>query len=175
MVGRQIGGHGNMRAFLHGHQLEGAEFQHRHILRRDLRGIAQQRMADVAAHMDNLPLRCQQLGDDGGRGGLSVRAGHRQNGAGADLKKASISEVITLPPATAAASSGTSGRRPGCGRSRPHGDPPDNRCPAAACSPAPSAPVPARPDFPFLSRAVTSMPCSSNFFNQRPVGNPPHR
>ena len=34
-------------------------------------------------------------------------------GQGQTAKNASISEVMTLPPATAAASSGTSGRRPG--------------------------------------------------------------
>ena len=67
--------------------LEGTELQHRHILRCDLRGVAQQRMADIAAHMDDLPLRRQQLGDNGGGGRLAVGAGHRQNGTGADCKE----------------------------------------------------------------------------------------
>ena len=87
MVRRQIGGHRDMGACLHGHQLEGTELQHRHILRCDLRGVAQQRMADIAAHMDDLPLRRQQLGDNGGGGRLAVGAGHRQNGTGADCKE----------------------------------------------------------------------------------------
>ena len=88
MVGRQIGGHRDMGACLHGHQLEGTELQHRHILRCDLRGVAQQRMADIAAHMDDLPLRRrQQLGDNGGGRRLAVGTGHRQNGAGADCKE----------------------------------------------------------------------------------------
>ena len=87
MIGRQIRCHSDMRAFLHGHELERTQFQHRRVLRRHFRRIAQQRVADVASHMNNFPLRRQQLGDNGCGGSLSIGAGHGQNRAGADLKK----------------------------------------------------------------------------------------
>ena len=80
---------------------------------RDVRRVAQQRVADVAPQVDGAPGGLQQLCDDGGGGGLAVGAGDGDLGQGQTSKKTSISLVSTLPRSTAAASSGTSGRRPG--------------------------------------------------------------
>ena len=44
-------------------------------------------MADVAADVDGLPRRAQQLRDDRGRRGLAVRSGHGDDRAGADMEK----------------------------------------------------------------------------------------
>ena len=44
-------------------------------------------MADIAAHMDGVAGGLQQLGNDGGRGGLAVRSGHGDDGTGANLEE----------------------------------------------------------------------------------------
>lgn len=44
-------------------------------------------VADVAADVDGLPRRAQQLRDDRGRRGLAVRSGHGDDRAGADMEK----------------------------------------------------------------------------------------
>ena len=87
MVGRQIGQNGDMGTARHGHQLEAGQLQHRVIGGLHLPRLTQQRMADVAAHMDGAPRLLQKLRDDGSGRGLSVAAGHGDDGTGADLKE----------------------------------------------------------------------------------------
>ena len=129
-------------------------------------------MADVAAHMDNLPLRCQQLGDDGGRGGLSVRAGHRQNGAGADLKKS-----LHLRSDHAAAGHGRRQLRhirPQAGGAEDHVLMEIRQITAAQ----PQLAALRRQRLSQLAQIFLFVPCGDvnaplqQFFNQRPVGNP---
>ena len=83
MIGGQIGHHGDVGAVRHGHQLEAGQLQHRVVGGAHAPGLAQQGMADVAAHMDGIARLLQQLSDDGGSGGLSVAAGDGDDGAGA--------------------------------------------------------------------------------------------
>ena len=87
MVRRQIGHHGNVGAALHGHQLEAGQLQHRIVLRSHPIRITQQRMADVAAQPHRLAGGLQQLGNDRGGRGLTVRAGNGDDGTRADLKE----------------------------------------------------------------------------------------
>ena len=87
MVGGQVGDHGDVGAPVHGHQLEGGQLQHGDIPRLHAVHVGQQGLADVAAHIDGLPRRLEQLGDDGGGGGFSVAAGDGDGAAGADLEK----------------------------------------------------------------------------------------
>ena len=87
VVGRQVGHNGDAGAPVHGHQLEGAELQHRQIRWRDVRRVAQQRAADVAPQVDGAPGGLQELCDDRGGRGLAVGPGDGDLGTGADLKK----------------------------------------------------------------------------------------
>ena len=87
VVRGQIGDHRDIRALLHGHQLKRRQFQHGHVLWHHPVHVGQQRFADVASHIDALPRRFQQLGNDRSGGGLSVAASHRDGFAGADLEK----------------------------------------------------------------------------------------
>ena len=87
MIGRQIRHHGNVRALPHGHELEAAQLQHGVVLRTHFIRLTQKRVSDVAAHVDGLSGGLQQLGDDGGGGGLPVRAGDGDERAGADGEK----------------------------------------------------------------------------------------
>ena len=87
MVWGQIGHHGDMGAAIHGHQLEAGQLQHRIIVGLHALGVAQQRVADVAAQPHGVPRGLQQLGDDGGSGGLAVGAGDGDDGARAYLEE----------------------------------------------------------------------------------------
>ena len=87
MVGGQVGDHGDVRAGVHGHQLEGGQLQHRQVVRLDGLDVRQEGTADVAAQMDVIACRFQELGDDGGGGGLAIGAGHGDGLAGADVEE----------------------------------------------------------------------------------------
>ena len=87
VVGGQVRHHGDAGALRHGHQLEGAQLQHREIVGGDVRRVAQQGPADIAPQVDGLPGGLQQLGDDGGGRRLAVGAGDGDQRAGADVKK----------------------------------------------------------------------------------------
>ena len=87
MVGCQIGHDGDVGAVLHGHQLEAGQLQHRVVRSQHPVRLAQQRVADVAAHPHALSGSLQQLGDNGRGGGFPVRAGNGDDGTRADLKE----------------------------------------------------------------------------------------
>ena len=59
----------------------------RQVRGRDVRRVAQQRVADVAPQVNGAPGGLQQLCDDGGGRRLAVGAGDGDLGTGADLKK----------------------------------------------------------------------------------------
>ena len=84
MVGRQIGDDRNVRTLRHGHQLEAGQLQHRKIRAQHSVRLAQQRVADIAAHPHTLSGLFQQLGNDGGGRRLSVRAGDSDDRTRAD-------------------------------------------------------------------------------------------
>ena len=87
MIGREVGHHGDVGALGHGHELEGAQLQHRHVPRGDGARLRQQRMADVAPQVHRPPRPLQKLGDDGGGGGLAVAARDSDHRAGTHLEK----------------------------------------------------------------------------------------
>ena len=87
MVRRKVRHHRDVRRALHIKQLERRELYDREVLRLHLLRVAQQRVADVAADVDGLPRRAQQLRDDRGRRGLAVRSGHGDDRTWADLEK----------------------------------------------------------------------------------------
>ena len=87
VVGRDVGHHRHLGAGAHTDQLEAGQFDHRHSVRRNVRQLGQQRCADVAAQKHLAPGGLKHFGDQRGRGGLAVRAGHRHDLAGAKLKK----------------------------------------------------------------------------------------
>ena len=87
VVGGQVGQHRDVGTAGHGHQLEAGQLQHGPVRGPDGIGLGQQRVADVAAHMDGVSRRPQELGNNGGGSGLAVGAGDGDDGAGADLEK----------------------------------------------------------------------------------------
>ena len=87
MVGRHVGHDGDLRALVHTDQLEAGQLDDRHILGSHLRQHGQQCRADVAAQMDFAPGGLIELGDQGGGGGLAVRAGHAHDLTGAEIKE----------------------------------------------------------------------------------------
>ena len=87
MVGRQIGDDRNVRTLRHGHQLEAGQLQHRKIRAQHSVRLAQQRVADVAAHPHTLSGLFQQLGNDGGGRRLAVRAGDSDDRTRADQEE----------------------------------------------------------------------------------------
>ena len=87
VVGRQIGDDRDIRALLHGHQLEGGQLQDSDISRLHPVCIGQQRFADIAAQIDVLPRRLEQLGNNRRGGGLAVAPRYRDGFAGADLEE----------------------------------------------------------------------------------------
>ena len=87
MIGRQVGDYSNVCAGIHGHQLEGGQLQHCQVVRLDGLDVRQEGTADVAAQMDVIACRFQELGDDGGGGGLAIGTGHGNGLAGADVEE----------------------------------------------------------------------------------------
>ena len=87
MVGRQISEHRDIRALIHGHQLEGGQLQNGKVLRLHSIHIGQQRLADIAAHKHIITCGLQKLADEGGGGGLSVTSGHCDDLAGTGAEK----------------------------------------------------------------------------------------
>ena len=87
MVGREIGDHRDVRPAMHAVELEGAELQHDDVVLFDLRDLAQERVADIAAEVDAIPGLFQKFGDDGGGGGLPVAAGDGDHLAGAESQE----------------------------------------------------------------------------------------
>ena len=87
VVGRDVGHHRHLGAGAHTDQLEAGQFDHRHRVRRNLRQLGQQRRTDIAAQEHLASGGFKHFGDQRGRGGLAVRAGHRHDLAGAKLKK----------------------------------------------------------------------------------------
>ena len=87
MVGGQVGDHRDLRAQVHGHELEGGQLQYRPVLGLHTVDVGQQRFSDVAAEVGVVPGGLEQRGDDGGGGGLAVAARHTDGVTGADLKK----------------------------------------------------------------------------------------
>ena len=78
VVGGDVGHHRDLRALVHADELEAGQLHHSHILRPDLGQHGQQGRTDVAAQMHFAACGLVELGDEGGGGGLAVRAGHRQ-------------------------------------------------------------------------------------------------
>ncbi len=87
MVGGDIGHHRHFGAFAHADELEAGQLDHRHILRGHLAQNGQQGPPDVAAEVHPAPGLLQHGRDQAGGGGLAVRAGHRDDLAGAVLEK----------------------------------------------------------------------------------------
>ena len=87
VVGGQVGEHGHVGAEGHGHQLEGGQLHHDHVIRRHAAHVGQQGLADVAAHVDVEPGLFQKLADEGGGGGLAVASRHAEDLAGAQLEE----------------------------------------------------------------------------------------
>ena len=87
VVGGDVGHHRDLRALVHADELEAGQLHHSHILRPDLRQHGQQGRADVAAQMYFAACGLVELGDEGGGGGLAVRAGHGHDLAGAELEE----------------------------------------------------------------------------------------
>ena len=87
VVGGHIGDHRHFGALAHTDQLEAGQLHHGHIFRGHLGQHGQQRRPDVAAQMHGAPGRLEKLADEGGGGGLAVRAGHRHDLAGAKIEK----------------------------------------------------------------------------------------
>ena len=87
VIGGHVGDNGDLGTHIHGHQLEGGQLQHHHVVRLHIGGLGQQGLADVAAHIDVIPGFFQQLGDDGGSGGLSVTSGDGDDLTGTDLEE----------------------------------------------------------------------------------------
>ena len=87
VVGGQVGEYGDVGALSHGHELEGAQLHHRHVLRPDRLRLRQQRVSDVAPQVDRLPRRPQEARYDGGGGGLAVAAGDGEDGTGTHGEK----------------------------------------------------------------------------------------
>ena len=87
VVGGDVGDHGHVRADADAVQLEARELEHRDVVRAHLRHRGEQGLADVAAQIDVAAGGAQQLGDDGGRGGLAVRARDADGQAGAEAEK----------------------------------------------------------------------------------------
>ena len=87
VVGGHIGHHRHLGALAHTDELEAGQLHHRHILRGDLGQHGQQRRTDIAAQVDPAARRLKEFGDQGRRGGLAVRAGHRHDLTGAQIKE----------------------------------------------------------------------------------------
>ena len=87
MVRGHIGDHGNVGACVHTDQLEAGKLHNSHVLRGHLRQHGQQGCADVAAQMHLAACGLVELGDEGGGGGLAVRAGHCHDLAGAEVEE----------------------------------------------------------------------------------------
>ena len=87
MIRRDIGHNGDVGAGMHTDELEAGKLHHRHILRRHLGQHGQQCCADVAAQMHLTACGFVKFGDQGGGGGLAVRAGHSHDLAGAEVEE----------------------------------------------------------------------------------------
>ena len=148
VVGGQIGHHGHSGGMGHIHQLEGAEFHYRQIVRLHLPCQRQQRLADVAADPDGLPafLRISAI---------SVvvvvfpsEPVTAKISQGQTWKNDSISEVITLPCSRSLEPEPDfPGAFQGCGRRRRRRGLPDSPAPRGerrlpAPAPAPPHPTP---------------------------------
>ena len=72
---------------MHADQLEAGKLYHSHILRGYLRQHGQQGCTDVAAQMHLAACGLVELGNEGGGGGLAVRAGHGHDLAGAEVEE----------------------------------------------------------------------------------------
>ena len=71
----------------HGNELEAGKLHNSRIVLLYLLDDGEQRTADVSALVNGNALGCQQLGNDGGSGGLSVGACHCVDGAGTKVKE----------------------------------------------------------------------------------------
>ena len=87
VVGGDVGHHRDLRALVHADELEAGQLHHSHILRPDLGQHGQQGRTDVAAQMYFAACGLVELGDEGGGGGLAVRAGHGHDLAGAEIEE----------------------------------------------------------------------------------------
>ena len=91
MIGGHVGDHRHLGAAAHGNQLEAGQLHHGHVLRAHIPQTGQQRVADVAAQQYLAAGGLHHFGDEGGGGGLAVRAGHRD-----DLARTVFKEQLHL-------------------------------------------------------------------------------
>ena len=83
----KVGKDGDVGAGLEGHELEGGQLQHCHVVLPHLPGLREQGLADVPPQVDGIAGVFQHFRDEGGCGGLAIAAGDGDDLAGADLEK----------------------------------------------------------------------------------------
>ena len=87
VVRGEIGHHRDIRAAVHTVKLKGTELQHGNIVRPDIRRLAQERMADVAAKVHPPPRSLEKLRNNCRGCGLPVASGDGDDLAGAEGEK----------------------------------------------------------------------------------------
>ena len=87
VVRRDVGDDGDVGAYVDAVQLEARELQHGDVVRLEVRYLAQQRLADVAAEVHAPASGLEQLGNDGRGGGLAVGARDAYRAAGAEAEE----------------------------------------------------------------------------------------
>ena len=87
MIGGQIGNQGPLRTAGHIHQLEGAEFHYGIIFLLHFPDQRKQRRSDIATQPYRFSCRFKHFRNQSGGCGLAVRAGNRNQMAGADLEE----------------------------------------------------------------------------------------
>ena len=87
VVGCHVGHNGHLGAAAHTDQLETGKFHHRHVIGLNVRQLRQQCRANIAAQEHMAPGSLKHFGNEGCRGGFTVRSGHGHNLAGAKFKE----------------------------------------------------------------------------------------